>query len=86
MLSGPRLGPHAMDLRPPMLFHGQGDNGGFYGRPGQMIRPGGTQGMMQQQAHFRFHPNNPGEEIKLNILDSPPSTLVQLLTELSHLI
>ncbi|XP_038573921.1 histone-lysine N-methyltransferase 2C isoform X5 [Micropterus salmoides] len=62
MLSGPRVGPHGMEPRPPMLFHGQGDNGGLHGRPGQMIRPGGAQGMMQQQQahHFRFHPNSPG--------------------------
>ncbi|XP_028283859.1 histone-lysine N-methyltransferase 2C isoform X3 [Parambassis ranga] len=59
MLSGQRMGPHGMEPRPPMLFHGQGDNGGFHGRPGQMIRPGGLQGMMQQH-HFRFHPNSPG--------------------------
>ncbi|XP_038573925.1 histone-lysine N-methyltransferase 2C isoform X9 [Micropterus salmoides] len=61
MLSGPRVGPHGMEPRPPMLFHGQGDNGGLHGRPGQMIRPGGAQGMMQQQQahHFRFHPNSP---------------------------
>ncbi|KAM8728163.1 histone-lysine N-methyltransferase 2C isoform 1-T1 [Acanthopagrus schlegelii] len=62
MLSGPRMGPHGMEPRPPMLFHGQGDNGGLHGRPGQMIRPGGAQGTMQQQQahHFRFHPNSPG--------------------------
>ncbi|XP_077470695.1 histone-lysine N-methyltransferase 2C isoform X2 [Stigmatopora argus] len=48
------------DLRPPMIFHGQGDNGGIHGRPGQMIRPGSAMAMMQQQAHhFRFHPNSP---------------------------
>ncbi|XP_047187758.1 histone-lysine N-methyltransferase 2C isoform X3 [Scophthalmus maximus] len=65
MLSGPRVGPHGMEPRPPMLFHGQGDNGGFHGRPGQMIRPGGVQGMMQQQQahHFRFHPNSPGAAV-----------------------
>ncbi|XP_032387905.1 histone-lysine N-methyltransferase 2C isoform X8 [Etheostoma spectabile] len=62
LLSGPRVGPHGMDPRPPMLFHGQGDNGGLHGRPGQMIRPSGAQAMMQQQQahHFRFHPNSPG--------------------------
>ncbi|XP_070774430.1 histone-lysine N-methyltransferase 2C [Enoplosus armatus] len=61
ILSGPRVGPHGMEPRPPMLFHGQGDNGGLHGRTGQMIRPGGAQGMMQQQTHhFRFHPNSPG--------------------------
>ncbi|XP_044075820.1 histone-lysine N-methyltransferase 2C isoform X7 [Siniperca chuatsi] len=59
ILSGPRVGPHGMEPRPPMIFHGQGDNGG---RPGQMLRPSGAQGMMQQQQahHFRFHPNSPG--------------------------
>ena len=68
MLSGARVGPHGMEQRPPMLFHGQGDNGGLHGRPGQMIRPGGVQGMMQQQQahHFRFHPNSPGEGLNLN--------------------
>lgn len=68
MLGSPRMGPHAMEPRPPMLFHGPGDNGGLHGRPGQMIRPSGAQGMMHQQHahHFRFHPNSPGEEIKLN--------------------
>ncbi|XP_047445437.1 histone-lysine N-methyltransferase 2C isoform X4 [Mugil cephalus] len=62
MLGGPRMGPHGMEPRPPMLFHEHGDNGGFHGRPGQMIRPGGLHGMMQQQQahHFRFHPNSPG--------------------------
>ncbi|XP_023128509.2 histone-lysine N-methyltransferase 2C isoform X4 [Amphiprion ocellaris] len=65
ILSGPRMGPHGMEPRPPMLFHGQGDNGGLHGRPGQMIRPGGVQGMMQQQQahHFRFHPNSPGAAV-----------------------
>ncbi|XP_062260006.1 histone-lysine N-methyltransferase 2C isoform X1 [Platichthys flesus] len=65
MLSGARAGPHGMEQRPPMLFHGQGDNGGLHGRPGQMIRPGGLQGMMQQQQahHFRFHPNSPGAAV-----------------------
>ncbi|XP_035527321.1 histone-lysine N-methyltransferase 2C isoform X3 [Morone saxatilis] len=60
ILSGPRVGPHGMEPRPPMLFHGQGDNGGLHGR--QMMRPGGAQAMMQQQQahHFRFHPNSPG--------------------------
>ncbi|XP_050925963.1 histone-lysine N-methyltransferase 2C isoform X2 [Lates calcarifer] len=62
VLSGPRVGPHGMEPRPPMLFHGQGDNGGLHGRPGQMMKPSGPQGMMQQQHahHFRFHPNSPG--------------------------
>ncbi|XP_041804215.1 histone-lysine N-methyltransferase 2C isoform X2 [Chelmon rostratus] len=62
ILSGPRAGPHGMEPRPPMLFHGQGDSGGLHGRPGQMIRPSGAQGMMHQQQahHFRFHPNSPG--------------------------
>uniref|UniRef100_A0A8C4EJ29 [histone H3]-lysine(4) N-methyltransferase n=1 Tax=Dicentrarchus labrax TaxID=13489 RepID=A0A8C4EJ29_DICLA len=32
ILSGPRVGPHGMEPRPPMLFHGQGDNGGLHGR------------------------------------------------------
>ncbi|XP_044224947.1 histone-lysine N-methyltransferase 2C isoform X3 [Thunnus albacares] len=65
MLGGPRVGPHAMEPRPPMLFHGHGDNGGLHGRPGQMIRPGGAQGMMHQQHahHFRFHPNSPGSAV-----------------------
>uniref|UniRef100_A0A4W6DHQ7 Histone-lysine N-methyltransferase 2C n=1 Tax=Lates calcarifer TaxID=8187 RepID=A0A4W6DHQ7_LATCA len=49
VLSGPRVGPHGMEPRPPMLFHGQGDNGGLHGRPGQMMKPSGPQGMMQQQ-------------------------------------
>lgn len=63
VLSGPRVGPHGMESRPPMFFHGQGDNGGLHGRPGQMIRPSGGQAMMQQQQphNFRFHPNSPGE-------------------------
>ncbi|XP_077411797.1 histone-lysine N-methyltransferase 2C isoform X8 [Vanacampus margaritifer] len=68
--STPDRGPISMltytrgDLRPPMLFHGQVDNGGLHGRPGQMIRPGGAIGMMQQQAHhFRFHPNSPGSAL-----------------------
>ncbi|XP_034744786.1 histone-lysine N-methyltransferase 2C isoform X6 [Etheostoma cragini] len=62
LLSGQRVGPHGMDPRPPMLFHGQGDSGGLHGRPGQMMRPSGAQAMMQQQQahHFRFHPNSPG--------------------------
>ncbi|XP_041659164.1 histone-lysine N-methyltransferase 2C isoform X2 [Cheilinus undulatus] len=65
LLSGQRIGPHGMEPRPPMLFHGQGDNGGLLGRPGQMMRPGGPQGMMQQQQahHFRFHPNSPGSAL-----------------------
>ncbi|XP_053186101.1 histone-lysine N-methyltransferase 2C isoform X3 [Scomber japonicus] len=65
MLGGPRMGPHAMEPRPPMLFHGHGDHGGLHGRPGQMIRPGGAQGMMHQQHahHFRFHPNSPGSAV-----------------------
>ncbi|XP_063317745.1 histone-lysine N-methyltransferase 2C-like isoform X4 [Pelmatolapia mariae] len=61
MVSGQRVGPHGMEPRPPMLFNGQGDSGGLHGRPGQMIRASGPQGMMQHQAHhFRFHPNSPG--------------------------
>ncbi|KAI3374932.1 hypothetical protein L3Q82_021460 [Scortum barcoo] len=65
MLGGPRVGPHGMEPRPPMLFHGQGDNGGLHGRPGQMMRHSGPQGMMQQQQahHFRFHPNSPGASL-----------------------
>ncbi|XP_072219663.1 histone-lysine N-methyltransferase 2C isoform X2 [Leuresthes tenuis] len=64
MLSGPRVGPHGMEPRAPMFFHGHGDAGGLQGRPGQMIRPGGPQGMMQQQGHhFRFHPNSPGTAV-----------------------
>ncbi|KAL7387293.1 hypothetical protein ABVT39_021398 [Epinephelus coioides] len=61
VLSGQRVGPHGMEPRPPMLFHGQGDSG-LHGRPGQMIRPSGAQAMMhpQQAHHFRFHPNSPG--------------------------
>lgn len=63
MVSGQRVGPHGMEPRPPMLFNGQGDSGGLHGRPGQMIRASGPQGMMQQQAHhFHFHPNSPGRE------------------------
>nr|XP_057922363.1 histone-lysine N-methyltransferase 2C isoform X2 [Doryrhamphus excisus] len=60
--STPDRGPIPMLVRPPMHFQGQGDNGGLHGRPGQMIRPGGPQGMMQQH-HFRFHPNSPGSAI-----------------------
>ncbi|KAG7526834.1 histone-lysine N-methyltransferase 2C-like isoform X3 [Solea senegalensis] len=64
MHSGHKMGPHGMEPRPPVLFHGHGDNGGLHGRPGHMIRPGGAQAMMQQQQqqahHFRFHPNSPG--------------------------
>ncbi|XP_074545267.1 histone-lysine N-methyltransferase 2C isoform X4 [Halichoeres trimaculatus] len=62
ILSGPRMGLHGMEPRPLMLFHGQGDNAGLHGRPGQMMRPGVPQEMMQQQQahHFRFHPNSPG--------------------------
>lgn len=63
VLGGPRVGPHGMEARPSMLFHGQGDSGGLHGRPGQMLRPSRGQAIMQQQqAHnFRFHPNSPGE-------------------------
>ncbi|XP_060900714.1 histone-lysine N-methyltransferase 2C isoform X1 [Labrus mixtus] len=62
ILGGPRMGPHGMEPRPHMLFRGQGDNGGLHGRPGQMMRPVGVQGMTQQQQahHFLFHPNSPG--------------------------
>ncbi|XP_026230304.1 LOW QUALITY PROTEIN: histone-lysine N-methyltransferase 2C [Anabas testudineus] len=64
MLGGPRVGPHGMESRTPMVFHVQGDNGGIHGRPGHMMRPSGAQGMMQQQAHhFRFHPNSPGAAV-----------------------
>ncbi|KAF7661140.1 hypothetical protein LDENG_00268400, partial [Lucifuga dentata] len=64
MLSGPRMGPHAMEPRPPMHFQGCGDTGG-QGRPLQIIRPGGVQGMMPQQQihHLRFHPNSPGSAL-----------------------
>lgn len=63
VLGGPRVGPHGMEARPPMLFKEQGDNSGLQGRPGQMIRPGGGPAMMQQQQpplNFRFHPESPG--------------------------
>ncbi|MEQ2202534.1 hypothetical protein XENOCAPTIV_005572 [Xenoophorus captivus] len=64
---GPRMGPHGMEPRPPMFFHGQGDHAMLHGRPGQMMRPTGPQGMMQQQAHpFHFHPNSPGKGVKGN--------------------
>lgn len=91
MLGGPRVGPHGMEPRPPMLFHGQGDNGVHHGRPDQMIRPIGIQGMMQHQQahHFRFHPNSPGEGISLNETRAsliPQSTARQLLIEMSCLI
>ncbi|KAK2895252.1 histone-lysine N-methyltransferase 2C isoform X5 [Channa argus] len=59
MLSGQRM-VHGMEPRPPMLLHAQGDNGGIHGRPGQVIRPSGAQGMMHQTHNFRFHPNSPG--------------------------
>ncbi|CAG5896688.1 unnamed protein product [Menidia menidia] len=60
MHGGPRVGPNGMEPRPPMFFHGHGDTAGLQGRPGQMMRPGGPQGMMQQQGHnFRFHLNSP---------------------------
>ncbi|XP_073347708.1 histone-lysine N-methyltransferase 2C isoform X3 [Pagrus major] len=76
MLSGPRMGPHGMEPRPPMLFHGQGDNGGLHGRPGQMIRPGGAQGTMQQQHahHFRFHPNSPGAALARGLDQKTPAS------------
>ncbi|XP_015228003.1 PREDICTED: histone-lysine N-methyltransferase 2C isoform X11 [Cyprinodon variegatus] len=65
MSMGPRMGPHGMEQRPPMFFHGQGDHAVLHGRPGQMMRPVGPQGMMQQQqAHpFHFHPNSPGAAV-----------------------
>lgn len=64
MHSSPRAAPHGMEPRPAMLFHGQGDNGGFHGRPGHMVRPSRAQAMMQQQQghHFRFYTNSPGED------------------------
>ena len=70
ILAGHRMGPHGMEPRPSMLYHGQGDNGGMQGRMGHMMRHGGPQAMMHQQQahHFRFHPNSPGEGIKLNCL------------------
>ncbi|XP_033960540.1 histone-lysine N-methyltransferase 2C isoform X2 [Pseudochaenichthys georgianus] len=62
ILAGQRMGPHGMEPRPSMLYHGQGDNGGMQGRMGHMMRHGGPQAMMHQQQahHFRFHPNSPG--------------------------
>ncbi|KAM4728821.1 histone-lysine N-methyltransferase 2C isoform 1-T1 [Anableps anableps] len=61
---GPRMGPHGMEPRPPMFFHGQGDHTVLHSRAGQMMRPTGPQGMMQQQAHpFHFHPNSPGAAV-----------------------
>ncbi|XP_038159716.1 histone-lysine N-methyltransferase 2C isoform X13 [Cyprinodon tularosa] len=65
MSMGQRMGPHGMEQRPPMFFHGQGDHAVLHGRPGQMMRPVGPQGMMQQQqAHpFHFHPNSPGAAV-----------------------
>ncbi|XP_007559463.1 histone-lysine N-methyltransferase 2C isoform X1 [Poecilia formosa] len=61
---GPRMGPHGMEPRPPMFFHGPGDHAVLHGRPGQMMRPSGPQGMMQQQPHpFHFHPNSPGAAV-----------------------
>ncbi|KAM8849356.1 histone-lysine N-methyltransferase 2C isoform 1-T1 [Spinachia spinachia] len=76
MLSGPRVGPHGMEPRPPMLFHGQVDNGGLQGRPGQMMRPGGAHAMMQQQQahHFRFHPNSPGAALARGPDQRPPAS------------
>ncbi|XP_043990219.1 histone-lysine N-methyltransferase 2C isoform X1 [Gambusia affinis] len=60
----PRMGPHGMEPRPPMFFHGPGDHTVLHGRPGQMMRPTGPQGMMQQQPHpFHFHPNSPGAAV-----------------------
>ncbi|XP_037837713.1 histone-lysine N-methyltransferase 2C isoform X3 [Kryptolebias marmoratus] len=58
---GPRMLPHGMEPRPPMLFHRQGEGAGLHGGPGQMIRPGGPQGLMQQQAHhFHFQASSQG--------------------------
>lgn len=70
VFSGPRLGPHGMDGRPPMLFKEQADNSGLQGRPGHMMRPGGGPAMMMQQQqqtphNFRFHPDSPGQGTKL---------------------
>ncbi|XP_057712545.1 histone-lysine N-methyltransferase 2C isoform X1 [Corythoichthys intestinalis] len=76
--STPDRGPISMltcprgDLRPPMIFHGHGDNGGLHGRQIQMIRPGGAMAMMQQQGHhFRFHPNSPARGPDQRIAGSP---------------
>ncbi|XP_061588310.1 histone-lysine N-methyltransferase 2C isoform X1 [Cololabis saira] len=63
MLSGPRMGHHGLELRPNMLFHGQGDKGGLNGRPGLIIRPSGPQGMMQQAHQFRFHSHTSGPAV-----------------------
>lgn len=64
---GPRMLHHGMEPRPPMLFHRQGEGAGLHGGPGQMIRPSGPQGLMQQQAHhFHFQTCNPGTGIQLN--------------------
>lgn len=64
---GPRMLHHGMEPRPPMLFHRQGEGAGLHGGPGQMIRPSGPQGLMQQQAHhFHFQSCNPGTGIQLN--------------------
>ncbi|XP_077954733.1 histone-lysine N-methyltransferase 2C isoform X12 [Gasterosteus aculeatus] len=73
MLSGPRVGPHGME---PRLFHGQVDNGGLHGRPGQMMRPSGAHAMMQQQQahHFRFHPNSPGAALARGPDQRPPAS------------
>ncbi|XP_072297616.1 histone-lysine N-methyltransferase 2C isoform X2 [Eucyclogobius newberryi] len=51
MFSGPRIGPHGMDPRAQMFFHGPSNNGW------PMMRP---HGMMQQQFHhFRYPANSP---------------------------
>ncbi|KAM8839649.1 histone-lysine N-methyltransferase 2C isoform 3-T3 [Synchiropus picturatus] len=75
MIGGQRLGPHLMDPRPPMLFHGQGENGGFHGRPGLMIRSSGPHGMMQQQGHhMRYHPNSPGSATARGLDQNTPGS------------
>nr|XP_015812352.2 histone-lysine N-methyltransferase 2C isoform X2 [Nothobranchius furzeri] len=54
---GPRVGPNGMEPRPPMLFPRQGETAGLHG---QMIRPGGPQGLLHQQGpHFHFQSNSP---------------------------
>lgn len=65
MLSGLRVGPHGLEPRPPMLLQGRGDIGGPLVGPGQMARPNGSQGMVQQQQnqHLRFQPDSSGERI-----------------------
>ncbi|XP_016897904.1 histone-lysine N-methyltransferase 2C isoform X2 [Cynoglossus semilaevis] len=76
MHSSPRAAPHGMEPRPAMLFHGQGDNGGFHGRPGHMVRPSRAQAMMQQQQghHFRFYTNSPGVAAARGPDQKPPAS------------